>query len=330
MSEQSTGLVTGASGAIGRRLCARLQRQGWRVIALSTHTVDGPWARHVVADLGSIEAGQLSSLLSNERIAVVWHLAGRAHALDERHQDISIYERANLRSTKIVLAAARLLRVKRLVFASSVKVMGEGGFEIQDERAECSPLSAYGKTKLAAERWIFCESGDVEAVALRFCMVYGGGVKGNMARLVAISRRRWFPELPETSNRRCFVHVDDAVQACWLAGTHISAPGETFIVTDGSLYSTADLQRSIGKALSLPRPLWRLPAYILRWIACLGDLGARIVRRRLPFDTDALNKLMGSAAYSSKKISTKLDYQSSWPLVLGLRELTEKTLSRNP
>jgi UDP-glucose 4-epimerase len=184
----------------------------------------------------------------------------------------------------------------------------------------CPAGSAYGRSKLAAEAALGRAPAQVRTVALRFCMVYGAGVRGNMPRLVAAGRRRWFPRLPESGNRRCFVHVEDAVEACCLAATHPAAAG-VYIVTDGELHSTAGLQAAIWAALGNRPPVWRVPAAVLRLAARAGDLGRVVLRRRLPFDSDAWDKLLGSAAYSSERLRRELGYTARWPLARGLSEL---------
>jgi UDP-glucose 4-epimerase len=76
------------------------------------------------------------------------------------------------------------------------------------------------------------ESG-MHTVNLRPALVYGPGMKGNLARLIAAVRRGWLPPLPETGNRRSLVHVDDVAQALLLAAAQPAAAGRTYFVTDG-------------------------------------------------------------------------------------------------
>ncbi len=45
-------VVTGATGFIGRALCARLQERGVGVRALARRQAAGPWDEFVVTDLG--------------------------------------------------------------------------------------------------------------------------------------------------------------------------------------------------------------------------------------------------------------------------------------
>ena len=53
---------------------------------------------------------------------------------------------------------------------------------------EPKPIDAYGRSKLAAEQGL--AALDIDWVALRPVLVYGPGVKGNMAELIRLARSR--------------------------------------------------------------------------------------------------------------------------------------------
>jgi nucleoside-diphosphate-sugar epimerase len=320
---QRTALVTGASGAIGWRLCRRLHEAGWRTIGLSSRDPGaGPWHRYVACDLAAPgAAGQAASGLAGEQIGVVWHLAAKAHALAELHADGREYERVNVGGTRAAVELAQRLGARRIVLASSIKAMGEGGDAVLDESAPCAPATPYGRSKLEAER---AARAAIEPVVLRFCMVYGARGHGNMGRMLEAVARGRFPPFPETGNRRSFVFVDDAVQACVLAGTEPAAAGETFLVTDGAQHSTRELFLAMRRALGLGPPRLTPPLWAFRAAARVGDAIERLTGRRVPLDTDTLAKLTDSSAYSSAKIGRMLGYAPEWPLARGLAEMMKR------
>jgi nucleoside-diphosphate-sugar epimerase len=302
------GLVTGASGAIGRRLCTDLSAAGWRVLATGRRAAaHGPWARFVPADFeDSAAVNTVSAALQSERVDVVWHLAGKAHALGELRQ-----------GTLHALELARRLGARRFVFASSVKAMGEGGYDVLDESSPCMPATPYGRSKLEAEQAVAAQR-DLEWVILRFCMVYGGEDRGNMGRMVSAIRRRRFPPFPECGNRRSFVFLEDAVAACRAVAESPTAPGEKFIVTDGHLYSTHQLYLTIRTALGRGRPLFVPSLGWFRIAARVGDVLGRLAGVRMPLDTDTLRKLSESSAYSSAKLTRMVGFEPQWPLRRGI------------
>lgn len=126
-------LVTGATGFIGQHLCrALLQKHiDLHVMGRKDSGLDVKFHRWEMQ--ASLDAEYLRG------IDTIFHLAGKAHALTETQQDADEYFRINTNGTRKLLEAAKVARVKRFVFFSSVKAMGEGGDKCLDESAACCP-----------------------------------------------------------------------------------------------------------------------------------------------------------------------------------------------
>lgn len=314
-----SSLVTGASGFIGSRLCQRLQAQGVKVRGLMRCAGSGPWEQSVEIDLA--ESDVPVELMSG--VDTVFHLAGRAHALDEIGQEERVYERVNVEGTRRVVDAAIAAGVHRFVFFSSVKAMGEGGDACIDEDFDAMPETVYGRSKLEAERLV-AEAGrrhGMRTVSLRLAMVYGPGHKGNLARMLEAVAAGRFPPLPEFGNRRSMVHVDDVVEAALLAATRPEAAGKTYIVAGGEAYSTRRIYELMCEALGRRPARVTAPVGLLRAGAAMGDVIGRARGRRFVFDSDALAKLSESAWYSSDRIERELGFRARRTLEDALPEM---------
>lgn len=285
-------VVTGASGFIGRRLCEALRARG-QVTALLRVAATGPWDRAVIADLSR----ETDLAHAFDGADVVFHFAGRAHAVVERKADLSMYRRVNVEGTRSVAAAAREGRVPRVVFASSVKAMGEGDGSTR--------LSAYGESKRQAED-IVLKSGIAEPVVLRLSLVYGPGVEGNLGGMLRAVQAGRFPPPPRAGNRRSMVHVDDVVRVAVAAGEHPNAAGRTLVVGDGVAYSIRAIYEAMMDALGKQVPGWSFPLTGWRALARAGDLCGAVMRRRAPFDSEAYRKLFGSAWYDPSDVQAIL------------------------
>jgi len=312
-----TALVTGASGFIGGYLCASLLQSGWHVRGTSRSGDVADGVELVQLDLHA----KCLPLGLMEGVDVVFHLAGKAHALGSSWQDEEEYFSVNLAGTRRLLEAARDAGVRRFVYFSSVKATGEPTSDVVDEADQSLPESMYGRSKRMAEQLVLHGGYVPEPVVLRPVMVYGNTNKGNLAKMIQAVRAGRFPPLLEVNNRRSMVHVDDMVQAAVLAATHTDVAGNIYIVSDGEVYSTRQMYEWICDGLQKPVPAWRFPLFVLNLLAKAGDMIGSVRGRRFVFDTDALGKLIGSAHYSSAKMEQQLGFKPRRQLHEALPEI---------
>jgi len=130
-----------------------------------------------------------------------------------------------------------------------------------------------------------------------------------------------FPPLPETGNHRSLIHVDDVVAAMRLVADDDRANGRTYIVAAQEAPSGRQLYDALREALGMPRRIWAVPEPALRLAASIGDGLEAVTRRRLPLDSEALDRLLGSAWYSSARIERELGWCAKVSLAEGLREM---------
>ncbi|MDX8401445.1 MAG: NAD-dependent epimerase/dehydratase family protein [Mariprofundaceae bacterium] len=294
--------LTGATGFIGGRLLSLVGEQGADIVALGRRAPDGV-ARFVHWDM----ADGAPSAAVLEGADVVFHLAGKAHALSETGQDETAYFRINTEGTRRLLEAAKAAGVRRFVYFSSVKALDED--------------TPYARSKKAAESLVLDGGFVPEPVVLRPAMVYGPTTKGNLPRMIEAVAAGRFPPIPEFGNRRAMVHVADVASAAWLAGTKPEAAGRVFHVTDGEPYSTRRIYEWICEALGRPLPRWSVPAGALRMLARVGDGIGRMRGRRFVFDSDTLEKLAGSAWYANDALVRELGWRPAHRLRESLPEI---------
>src|SRR5262249_54748454 len=117
-------------------------------------------------------------------VDAVIHSAGLAHGMSGRPEDD--FRAINTDATVGLARAAARAGVRRFVFLSSIRAQsGPVASEVLTEDMETGPTDAYGPSKFDGEGGL----GDVSIawVALRPVLVYGPGVKGNMAALVKLA-----------------------------------------------------------------------------------------------------------------------------------------------
>ena len=321
-------MVTGAAGFIGRALCRRLKMLGREVRALLRPGGPGPAADLMIEDhwnevfhcrLGE----ERPSIGLMHGVHTVFHLAAVVHAVSPSPEMEQRCWDVNLAATEQLLGLAQQAGVKRFVYFSSVKAAADPGERCVDESWDLLPTDAYGMSKREAEQCVlhFGQKGIMRVCNLRPSLVYGPGVKGNLAMMIHAIAEGRFPPLPETGNKRSLVQVEDLVQAAILATVRPEAAGQTYIVTDGEPYSTRQIYEWICAALGRRPPSWNFPLGLLRSIARLGDGVGKLRGRRFFFDSDTLVKLSGSAWYNSDKIVKELGFTPQYRLTESLPEI---------
>ncbi|MGR8929080.1 MAG: NAD-dependent epimerase/dehydratase family protein [Gammaproteobacteria bacterium] len=309
-------LVTGANGFVGSHLCESLRQAGYKIRTL-THR----------APLANQDNFQME--LSKERcppglfanVDTVFHLAGKAHTVAESEREKFEYHQINTEGTRKLLEGAKLAGVKCFVFFSSVKAVGEIDEQPMDETLNVPASTPYGQSKCEAERLVLHGNYVPCPIVIRPSMIYGNAKKGNLSRMIKAIRLGLFPPLPELNNRRSMVHVDDVVSAAMLAATKPEAAGQIYILTDGLTYSTQQIYDWIRNALGKPQACWTIPIGALVVLAKVGDVIGKLIRRRFVFDSAALQKLAGSAWYSSAKIERELGFKPVHTLPQSLPDI---------
>jgi UDP-glucose 4-epimerase len=323
-------LVTGAGGFIGGRLVCCLRERHVPVTALVRPLrLEELTLRFKGVDGFRLVPGDLTDQLSLREACAgadtVFHLAGYAHAEDANDPEaVPRHAQVTVEGTRALLAEARWAGVKRFVFASSVKAMGESTTgNCLNEDFVAQPTSAYGRAKREAEELVLAAGREcgMHVSVLRLPLVYGPGNKGNISRMIeSIASGRFLPP-PEVHNRRSMVHVDDVVQALLLASEKSQANGRVYIVTDGRAYSVGELYALIRGALGREVPSWSVPVAVWRAAARCGDVLERLFDRRPPLTSAKLEKLLGSAWYCSERIRQDLGFRPTHTFAEALSEM---------
>jgi UDP-glucose 4-epimerase len=275
-------LVTGASGFVGGALVKSLLDHGHEVsvtargAALDGAIVDRVAAVHKIDLTGPVKWGPILP-----GIDAIVHLAGIAHIGADVPE--TIYDRVNHRATAELAEAARQADLKRLVFISSVRAQsGATADHVLTETDSPQPTDAYGRSKLAAEQAI--RKSGVRFTILRPVLVYGPGVKGNLAALLRLAALPMPLPFGAFHNRRSLLHRDDLISAIAFVIAESASEDETFLVADPDPVTPADivtaLRRSLGRSprlLSVPPALIHLGLRMLGRAALWNSLGGDLV-----------------------------------------------------
>ncbi|MBE9011490.1 SDR family oxidoreductase [Pseudanabaenaceae cyanobacterium LEGE 13415] len=297
-------LITGATGFVGLALCQRL--------ASSEQTVYGVVRRSdavLPASVKPILVSSLADLYTHpilSKIDVVIHLAARVHQMKDAAADpLSEFRAINTEATRNLAIAARSAGVKRFVYLSSIKVNGDGQSTPYTEQSEPQPVDPYGISKWEAE-CALKQIEDLEVVILRPPLVYGAEVRANFLNLMKLVNKGIPLPLGSVNNRRSLVYVGNLVDAIAQCAIHPNAAGHTFLISDNTDLSTAELVKNIAKSLNKPVRLLPISPVLLTILA------------RILGKTATVDRLFGSLTVDSSRICRTLNWHPPFTLLQGL------------
>jgi nucleoside-diphosphate-sugar epimerase len=274
-------LVTGATGFIGARLCARLLDAGAEVHALSR--CDSPagadsvqWHRGDLADAETVEA-----LVQSVEPDTVFHLASEVCG-DPGHEQVRPMLESNLVGTVNLLGAVQNAGCRRMVVTGSV---------VEPRNGE-APTSPYAAAKAASTQHarMFHALYGTPVVCLRLAMVYGPGQEDSAKLIPHVVNSLLRDESPQLSSGLWevdWVYIDDVVQALLLASVADGVEGQTLDVGTGDVASVRTVVEQLTELIDGDAA----PSF--------GAVDDRPLQRSVSADLEPARKLLGWAPATS-------------------------------
>jgi nucleoside-diphosphate-sugar epimerase len=258
--------VTGGTGFVGAHLVQALRARGDAVTCLVRNPAKARalgWTdvRLIRGDLDDSAALREGSAEAE----VIYHVAGRVSA-----RDLDEFMRANRDGTANVLEAVADRPPARFVLVSS---LAAGGPTVPgqpvDETRSPSPVTPYGRSKLAAEVL-------VRAMASSWTIVRPPTVYGEWDREVLkvfkLARAGLAPVFGDGSQELSIVYAGDLAAALVAAATAPGAANQLYYAAHPVVTTSRGLVRAIGRAVGRVPRIIPLPAPLAR--ALLWAIGS--------------------------------------------------------
>ena len=256
-------LVTGGAGFIGSHIVEELLKSGIDVVSVDDFVagkeanvaafMNNPHFTSYKCDVTDYD--ELKKCFDG--VDLVFHEAASKKnvCLKDPRRDL----RVNGEGTFNVLELVRDLRVKKMVHASTGSVYGEAIEIPQTEKHPLCPVSYYGVSKLAGERYVkaFEHLYGIDATILRYFHVYGprqesgefGGVIAIFARQLLNGQRPTI--FGDGTQERSFTYVKDVVNANLFIATHENTKGAVYNCASGINVTVGqmcnDIRRLLGR-----------------------------------------------------------------------------------
>ena len=199
---------------------------------------------------------------------VVVHLAARAHVMNDfAKSPLDEFRHVNTLGTLNLARQAAIAGVKRFIFISSIKVLGEQSAPGKAFKSGDSfnPQDPYSISKMEAEVGLklIGEAHGMEVVIIRPPLVYGQGVKGNFASLLRLARSPIPMPFGSIQNKRSLVSVENLVDLIVICLNHANAKNQTFLVSDDDDMSTPTLFSRLAGAGGYKAYIFSFPLILL-------------------------------------------------------------------
>jgi nucleoside-diphosphate-sugar epimerase len=309
--------VTGATGFIGSHLVEALVGRGHEVTCLARdpekiRELSGLPVRFVHGSLDSPRA--LADLIDGQDAVV--HVAGltKAPSLQE-------YIRVNVGGTESLVSAIRgnCVHLRRFVFFSSSEAMGPspGGLPLTED-VEPRPFSAYGKSKVMAERSLVNLERRVPVTIIRPPAVYGPRDRDFAIFFRMVSRG--LQPVVSPSPAFSVVYVKNLVAGICLAIERPQDGVRSYFFTDGPASSWLDFGGMIAAALGR-RPLkLRVPLFAMRAVAFAAGVAGALTGKAGILSRDKIREMGGSWVVSDERARRELGYLPAFSTQQGIAE----------
>ncbi len=304
-----TVLITGVTGFAGSAVAGWFLARGYRVIGASRRPPTDE--RIEFRPVSKIDRYTFWEDALKD-VDVVLHLAARAHQMKETVAEQQLYYEVNVEGSENLARQSAAAGVRHFIFISSTKAMlGSSCNEVLSESCPCAPVDPYGISKLKAEMEIARVGSEknMPYTILRPPLMYGPGVKGNMASLIRLVRFMPFLPLGGIENRRSLLGIKNMASAIETVIDNKAAYGRIFLLSDGEMLSTSELVKRLAKVynpscriVDMPRGFWKF---------CM----------RLPWLSSRIDRLTGSLAVDSSLFASELNWKPPFAMQQQLQEM---------
>jgi dihydroflavonol-4-reductase len=303
-------LVTGATGFVGSHLVDALQRCGCEVTALARSRAK---ARDLSARGVQVRFGHLHDPAGLEQAVQgqdqVFHVAGVVAARNEED-----FFRANRDGTANVVRAAEQAAVSRFVMVSSLAAAGPAPIGVPLTGREVPrPVTAYGRSKLAAEEMV--RTARCPWTIVRPPIVYGPRDR-EVLKIFRLARLGIAPVFGDGRQELSAVHAADLATALVHVATSPVSMGRTYHACHPEIFTSRELGRTVGESMGRAVTIITIP-HRLGWIAlATTQTLARLTGQVTILTTDKANEFFQPAWTGDP---TPLMQETGWRATFDLR-----------
>jgi GlcNAc-P-P-Und epimerase len=312
-------IIFGGSGFIGRHLAGKYLDDGYRVILCDI--VEPNWSHRNVQFIRCDVRNPISLDLDTE-VSIVFNFA--AVHRTPGHEEHEYFE-TNIRGAENVTAFCEAKNIKTLVFTSSISVYSLTE-ELCTEQSTPQPVSAYGKSKLAAEAihqaWLN-RNDTHKLVVVRPAVIFGPHEGGNFTMLARKLRSRLFAYPGRKDTIKSCGYVKDLVRSLQFV-LALNRPYSLFNFAYPERFTTEDICNAFHEAVGFDVPRLVVPKWAILLAARPFEIAARLGIVQTKINRARVMKLILSTnVFPEFLVAEKFSY--AFPLTAALRDWQSET-----
>lgn len=294
-------LLTGSTGFVGQNFLKYLSesKKDFQVFAISRRLENRKFENVTWLK----DDSDFSSVLNNNKIDIVIHLAGKAH--DTKNTTASDeYFKVNYEMTKQLFDAFKVSKASKFIFLSTIKAVGDDKTYVQNAFDLTEPQTPYAQAKRKAEVYIQNTNlpADKSFYILRPCLIYGEGVKGNLATLVKFAKKGIPYPFAAFENKRSYLSVDNlSLLFCKLIEHNYSS--FTLNIANDDPIGTQELIEILAEKLGKKASKLTIPESVIEFLATIGDYLPFV-----PFNSEKLKKITESFVVDTAEMNKLLGF----------------------
>jgi nucleoside-diphosphate-sugar epimerase len=214
------------------------------------------------------------------------------------HESYEYYE-CNLLGAENVCYWAERSGCNRMIFSSSIAPYGPSE-ELRDERSIPVPTTAYGGSKLVAEKihqiWQ-AKDKQRQLVIVRPGVVFGPGEGGNVSRLIKAVRKRYFFYMDNQQTRKAGIYVKELCRAMMWVLNSEKSKSEGVSLFNMSMNPGPSIQEYVEAIARVAKiKIWipSIPSALLFSVAYVIEIITRPLGIEHPFSPVRIKKLKRS------------------------------------
>ena len=306
--------ITGGTGFIGKHVLNTLKENDvYEIIVLSRQQRGyHNGVLYVQGDLGDKDL--IKEAVS--QVDYVIHLAGCK-------KDTAAFYTTNVTGTENIISACNRDRIRKLIYLSSVGVIGPSNDTEITEQTPCKPANDYEKSKYEAELRVkqFSKERPGKTIILRPTNVFGED-DPELHLLNLINKLK----------RHSFYYVGNKISNYYLNYVYVKEisgliPKLLDLKPKNDLYIVntptplCEFIASIKDLLGYEEPVRHLPFLPIKMLATCFDMIPRSILKHPPINSLKLSELTNQRIYSNARLTTDLNWKPAFTIQHALSNL---------